>query len=322
MPSPLQLSLKQTNSKKCSFQLFPLQLPQIIFRRKQRVNLGPWMERVGFLGGSVVRDLPAMQKTEVMLQVWSLGQEDPLEEGVATHSSVPVLRNPMDRGAWRAVCSPWGHTVDTTEAAEFANTDRVPQNSAGHIQRVSLTQGGAQQSSAHTLWWGGSPAGSGQHLVLFLTKVSSSFLSLLSSILPPFLYLFPITYTEGSLMKTEGLGSALGPARWLWNDAGYSTFLNLRLPPCTLGPHSKAPLPPRLLWGWMGPHTLSIPTGIQRCAIKVRPFSSFLDIFALWTQFPALKQEFRQQADFKCQQPCQCHPEIKIRVWVSINWIY
>ena len=30
-----------------------------------------------------------------------MGQEDPLEEGMATHSS-SCLENPMDRGAWRA----------------------------------------------------------------------------------------------------------------------------------------------------------------------------------------------------------------------------
>ena len=35
--------------------------------------------------------------------VQSLGQEDPLEEGMATHSSILVfLENPMDRGAWCA----------------------------------------------------------------------------------------------------------------------------------------------------------------------------------------------------------------------------
>ena len=34
--------------------------------------------------GSVVKNLPATQET----QVQSLGQEDPLEEGMATHSSV------------------------------------------------------------------------------------------------------------------------------------------------------------------------------------------------------------------------------------------
>ena len=55
------------------------------------------MVYVGFPGGSVIRNLPAMQNT----QVQSLSQEDPLEEGMATHSSV-VLENPLDRGAWQA----------------------------------------------------------------------------------------------------------------------------------------------------------------------------------------------------------------------------
>ena len=34
--------------------------------------------------------------------VLTLGQEDPLEEGMATHSSIPAWRTPMDRGAWWA----------------------------------------------------------------------------------------------------------------------------------------------------------------------------------------------------------------------------
>ena len=42
-----------------------------------------------------------MQETEEM-QVRSLGREDPLEEGMATHSSNSCLENPMDRGAWQA----------------------------------------------------------------------------------------------------------------------------------------------------------------------------------------------------------------------------
>ena len=37
------------------------------------------------------------------MQVLSLGQEDPLEEGMATHSSILALRIPMDRGAWQAI---------------------------------------------------------------------------------------------------------------------------------------------------------------------------------------------------------------------------
>ena len=42
-----------------------------------------------------------MQETQEM-QVRSLGQEDPMEEGVATLSSILDWRIPMDRGAWRA----------------------------------------------------------------------------------------------------------------------------------------------------------------------------------------------------------------------------
>ena len=34
--------------------------------------------------------------------VQSLGREDPLEEGMATHSSILAWRIPMDRRAWRA----------------------------------------------------------------------------------------------------------------------------------------------------------------------------------------------------------------------------
>ena len=46
----------------------------------------------------MVKNLPAMQET----QVQSLGQEDPLEKGMAAHSSYFCLENPMDRGAWQA----------------------------------------------------------------------------------------------------------------------------------------------------------------------------------------------------------------------------
>ena len=32
----------------------------------------------------------------------SLGQEDPLEKEMATHSSILAWKNPTDRGAWQA----------------------------------------------------------------------------------------------------------------------------------------------------------------------------------------------------------------------------
>jgi len=39
-----------------------------------------------------------------MWKTWvqSLGREDPLEEGMETHSSILAWRIPMDIGAWRA----------------------------------------------------------------------------------------------------------------------------------------------------------------------------------------------------------------------------
>ena len=59
----------------------------------------------------VKNHLPVMQETWVP----SLGQEDPLEENLATHSSILAWRIPIDRGAWWAY-SPWGgNELDTTE---------------------------------------------------------------------------------------------------------------------------------------------------------------------------------------------------------------
>ena len=49
---------------------------------------------MGFPGGSEVKTLPAMQEPQGM-QVQSLGWEDPLEEGMATHSSILAWRFPM-----------------------------------------------------------------------------------------------------------------------------------------------------------------------------------------------------------------------------------
>ena len=54
---------------------------------------------MGFLGGSMVKNPPVRHETWVE----SLGQEDPLEEGMATHSSILSWRIPMDRGAWQAI---------------------------------------------------------------------------------------------------------------------------------------------------------------------------------------------------------------------------
>ena len=49
------------------------------------------------LVAQMVKNLPAMQETWIL----SLGQEDPLEEGMATHQC-SCLENPRDGGAWWA----------------------------------------------------------------------------------------------------------------------------------------------------------------------------------------------------------------------------
>ena len=64
-------------------------------------------ERIGYLlqyswaslVAQMVKNLPVMRETWVP----SVGWEDPLEEGMATHSSILAWRIPLDRGAWRAL---------------------------------------------------------------------------------------------------------------------------------------------------------------------------------------------------------------------------
>ena len=58
----------------------------------------PLLIHKAFPGGSEVKNLPAMRETWVQ----SLGWEDPMQEGLATQSSILAWRIPMDRGAWQA----------------------------------------------------------------------------------------------------------------------------------------------------------------------------------------------------------------------------
>ena len=58
-----------------------------------------------------------MQETQET-QVQSLGREDPLEEEMATHSSILPWKNPIDKGAW-AGYSPKSHK----ELAQLDNKD-------------------------------------------------------------------------------------------------------------------------------------------------------------------------------------------------------
>ena len=58
-----------------------------------------------------------MQETQEMW-VWSLGQQDPLEEEMATHSSILAWKNSMDSGAWKATV----YGVTKSDMIENTNT--------------------------------------------------------------------------------------------------------------------------------------------------------------------------------------------------------
>ena len=79
------------------------------------INNSP-KQNQGFLRGSAVKHPPAMQE----MQIWSLGWEDSLEEGMATRSSILTWRIPWteEPGGLRPIgsrrikhhCSDWAHT--------------------------------------------------------------------------------------------------------------------------------------------------------------------------------------------------------------------
>ena len=69
----------------------------------------------------MVQNLPTMRETWVQ----SLGWEDPLEEDMATHSSILAWRVPMDRRAWWATVhriaeSDMSEQVSTSEHSPYA----------------------------------------------------------------------------------------------------------------------------------------------------------------------------------------------------------
>ena len=63
-----------------------------------------------------VKNLPVMQETWVQ----SLGWEDPLEEGMATHSSILVWRIPMNKEEPGRLQSMGHNESDTTERLSIA----------------------------------------------------------------------------------------------------------------------------------------------------------------------------------------------------------
>ena len=76
----------------CRRSQFDFWVGKIPWRKKGCLHQYSWASLVT----QMVKNRSAMQET----WVGSPGQEDPLEEGMATHSSILAWRIPMDRGDW------------------------------------------------------------------------------------------------------------------------------------------------------------------------------------------------------------------------------
>ena len=93
------------------------------------------------LVAQTVKNLPAMWETGVC----SLGWEEPLEDSVATHSSILAWRVPMDREAWRAtvhgVAKSWIRTERLSTAQHRQRSGKGSTYNAGDSKDVGLIPG-------------------------------------------------------------------------------------------------------------------------------------------------------------------------------------
>ena len=70
------------------------------------ISAFPWQHFEDSLVARMVKNLPAMWET----QVWALGWEDPLEKGMATHSSTLAWRIPWTEETGELHCGSISHT--------------------------------------------------------------------------------------------------------------------------------------------------------------------------------------------------------------------
>ena len=77
-----------------------------------------WIYIWASLVAQIVKNLPAMRET----WVWSLGWEDPLEEGMATHSSILAWRIPMEENSERSLVGYNLWVCKESDITEWLNT--------------------------------------------------------------------------------------------------------------------------------------------------------------------------------------------------------
>ena len=109
---------------------------------------------MGFSGGSVVKNLPAMQET----WVWSLVREDPLEKEIATHSSSLAFKMPWTEEPGRlqptesqGIEHDWATSLHLQYSCWEIPWTRVACWATAHRVTKSHTQ--LKRPSSHTLAW-------------------------------------------------------------------------------------------------------------------------------------------------------------------------
>ena len=92
------------------------------------------------LVAQTVKNPLAVQETWVR----SLGWEDPLEKGMATHSSILAWRIPMDRGAWWATVQ-GSQRVGDDEGTKHSTARKGPSAAAKVFKRPGSLLGEIQK---------------------------------------------------------------------------------------------------------------------------------------------------------------------------------
>ena len=94
----------------------------------------------------MVKNLPAVQET----QVQSLGQEDPLKKGMATHSSILVLRVPWAQGPGRLLSMGSQRVGHDWETFIFIHTQEYLDSKRSE---VGLASGRVESRNSDELIW-------------------------------------------------------------------------------------------------------------------------------------------------------------------------
>ena len=93
------------------------------------------------------RNYLRIQETQEM-RVWSLGPEDPLEEGIATHSIILAWRIPMDTGIWWTVVH---RVAKSWTQLKWLSTQTCKHNKSVTYEKLFLDKTSAQKCRTFTM---------------------------------------------------------------------------------------------------------------------------------------------------------------------------